>query len=380
MSDPLKQREALKTWGLKEIHELEIKQDTELDLFPARVIRQYKGSYVLETGLGLAEDGYSYEVPAQVSGAFSYKAADERDFPITGDFVMVRGEINPRQKSDQGPKSQVMIEKILTRTNILARKALEQYQEQILASNFDFVFLIFALDGERGFLARTLERLLTMAWDTGAQPVIILNKADLADDAEEFKYQAELSAPGVPVLPVSALEKKGLEQLEPYVKAGTSSVFLGQSGMGKSTLLNALMGKEVQATAAVRENDARGRHTTSTRDLICLDNGAMIIDTPGIRTLSLSADEDTLETVFQDISEFAENCKFGDCTHTGEPGCAVQAALNEGVLDYERYQAYLDYKKELQYFERKSDRRLQQQEKEKWKAISKFAKNLYKNR
>jgi ribosome biogenesis GTPase len=231
--------------------------------------------------------------------------------------------------------------------------------EQVLAANIDTVFLVSGLDGD--YNVRRLERYVTVAWDSGAVPVIVLNKADLRDDIEEVVEEVESVAFGVPVLALSAAENTGMEQLTEYIKPGKTAAFLGSSGVGKSTLINRLLGEEKLKTTEVREDDQRGRHTTTHRELLLLPEGGIVIDTPGMRELQLWADDEGLSRTFPDIEALFEQCRFRDCTHNSEPGCAVKQALDDGSLDRKRYQNYLKLQKELKHLSTRKDIKAQRQ-------------------
>jgi ribosome biogenesis GTPase len=249
-----------------------------------------------------------------------------------------------------------------------------------LAANLDVVFLVFALDGGRGFVPRLVERLLTLVRDGGARPVILLNKSDLADSLQESQAEARQAAPGVEILPTSVLTGLNLERLRGQLAAGETYCFLGKSGVGKSSLINALFGNEVVRTGGVRGSDQRGRHTTTSRELLRLSGGAMLLDTPGLREAALWVDETSVDEAFPEIAELAGACRFRDCQHGDEPGCAVQEALAEGSLDRGRYESYLEYRREARYHRRMGDVGAQRQERLRWKRISKLQKELNQNR
>jgi ribosome biogenesis GTPase len=219
-----------------------------------------------------------------------------------------------------------------------------------------------------------------MAWEGGATPVILLNKEDLAEDPGQTLGEIEAAAPGVEVVPVSCYTGSGIEWVASRVSTGRTAVLVGPSGTGKSTLINTLLGEERLETGTIRDADKRGRHTTTSRQLVSLPSGGMLIDTPGLRELQLWADSDALADAFSDIAEFARACRFRDCTHSGEPGCAVQSALADGALDHARYENFLELGKELAYLERRTDDRVRQENTRRWKQINKQMRGFTKER
>jgi len=237
----------------------------------------------------------------------------------------------------------------------------------------DTVFLVSGLDGD--FNPRRIERYVTAAWESGAVPVILLNKADLAPDLDAALAEAESVAPGVPCIVLSALAGEGLDALAPWLVPGRTVALLGSSGVGKSTIVNALLGETRQATGAVREEDARGRHTTTRRELLRLPGGALLVDTPGMRELQLWGGEGSLAGTFPEIDALAAACRYRDCRHDAEPGCAVHAALADGALDEARFESWRKLQKELHWLAIRQDERARAEQEAKWKAIHRSMKH-----
>lgn len=283
-----------------------------------------------------------------------------------GDWIILQP--NP------GPSKASIID-LLPRSASLMRQGVGiGSRPQCLAANLDLVLLVMGLD--RNFNPARMERLLAIAWGSGAQPVVVLTKRDLNTQWESFVARIEGIAPGVPVRAISAWSGEGLEDLQGLLPAGHTAVMVGSSGAGKSTLLNALMGSEVRRTQEVRASDGRGRHTTSLRELFLLPGGYCLIDTPGIREVGLCAEGSDLDTAFSEIAALAEGCRFRDCTHGAEPGCAVQAALKEGSIDPDRYGHYLRLRREVAFEAARNDEHLWREREEKWRRISKLQKNF----
>ena len=280
---------------------------------------------------------------AAVTGKFEYQAASRSDFPSAGDWVLA--EKLPGE-------SRAVIHAVLPRTSAMTRREAGSIpDEQVIAANMDTVFIVNALNQD--FNLRKIERYLIAVWESGARPVIILTKADLCPEPERVVSEVCLHAPGVPVHAVSSVAELGKELLAPYLLPGQTAAITGSSGAGKSTLLNWLSGQDVQRVQGIREEDARGRHTTTHRELFLMPGGAVMIDTPGMRELQLWDAEEGWEEAFSDIRTLAGQCRFHDCSHEAEPGCAVRHALEEGVLDASRYGSYKKTEKELARQKRK---------------------------
>ncbi|MET1250292.1 ribosome small subunit-dependent GTPase A [Sporolactobacillus sp. STCC-11] len=319
-----------------------------------RVISEYKGQYKLITERG--------EYLAEVAGKMRHQADTREDFPAVGDWVIIR---------ERPSEHKATIDCLLPRFSKFSRHAAGGATvEQIVAANIDTVFLVMALNHD--FNIRRLERYLTMAWESGANPVVLLSKMDLCSDLKTKIAEVEAIAFGVPIISVSALHDDGKDQFADYLGLGKTAVFLGSSGAGKSTLTNWLCGKDIQLVNTVRADDDRGRHTTTNRELIILPNGGVLIDTPGMRELQLwTASEESLDHSFSDIETLAAACRFRNCTHHNEPECAVQAALQDGRLTQERYTSYLKLQRELAFVKRKTDVQERLKEKARWKNIHK---------
>ena len=307
-------------------------ESLDLDnVIPARVAVQQKDRSVI-----ICEEG---ELWAEVSGKFRHAALSKSDYPTVGDWVAIT-----MKPGGDG----AVIQALLPRKSKFSRRAVLDGEtgEQVLSANIDTAFVVCGLDGE--YKLRRLERYIAVAYDSGTSPVVILNKSDLCDEVDAIRSEVEATATGVPVHPVSAITKDGLDVLDDYLEKGRTAAFLGSSGVGKSTIINSLLGYERQRTGEVRESDRRGRHITTYRELIVLPNGGILIDTPGMREIEIWGEQDGLSRAFDDIEALASQCRFNDCSHATEPGCAVREALENGDLDNDRYQNYLKLQKELQ--------------------------------
>lgn len=331
----------------------------EQGLAAGRVIFHSRDALRLATAAG--------ETDAFVPGRLRHHAAGPEELPAVGDWVV----FDPAAAGGA-----VAVEAVLPRRTALVRKAAGRRTEaQVVAANVDTVFLVMGLDGD--YNLRRLERLVTLVWESGASPVVVLNKVDLlsAAESERCREETEATAPAVDVHLVSCLEGRGLEVLRPYLEAGAARVptvaLVGSSGAGKSTLVNRLAGTEVMATGAVREGDDRGRHTTTHRQLIRLPGGALLIDNPGVREVHLWSGGEGLTETFEDIEALAHGCRFRDCRHQGEPGCAVEAAVAAGHLAAERLENLRTLERELAYLERRQDAGARRAEQQKWKTIHK---------
>jgi ribosome biogenesis GTPase / thiamine phosphate phosphatase len=328
-----------------------------------RVFLQHNKIYMLYTAAG--------ETWAEATGRLKYHAAGPEDLPAVGDWAAIR-----RLAEDAG---RAKIHEVLPRRSVFSRKAAgRETIEQVVAANVDTVFLVAGLDND--YRPRRLERYLIMAWESGAEPVVVLNKADLVADAAEKRAEVERIAPGVPVHLLSAKQGEGVEQLFPYARKGRTLALMGSSGVGKSTIVNRLLGAEVQRTQGVRLNDARGRHTTTHRELFLLPGGGIVLDTPGMRELQLLVSEKGLRETFEDVEETASRCRFTDCGHETEPGCAVRESLEAGTLDPARYANYRKMQAEMEHLAERVDQRKAQDEKARVKRIHRAFNRTPKHR
>ncbi|HWK22440.1 MAG TPA: ribosome small subunit-dependent GTPase A [Ureibacillus sp.] len=327
---------------------------------PARVSLEHKHSYRVVAANG--------EYLATVSGLYAYESMNRSEFPAVGDWVLI-------EKMDG--EERAIIHKLFTRKSQFSRKiAGREIEEQLVATNVDLVFLVMSLNED--FNLRRLERYLVAAWESGATPIIVLTKADMCDNIDKYVREAQAVAMGVDVYVTSAYTGEGMEKIRSLFKEGITGALLGSSGAGKSTLTNALFGENKMQVSNIREDDAKGRHTTTHRELVLLPGGGCLIDTPGMRELQLWNQGESLASSFQDIEELASNCRFRDCTHNGEPGCAINKAIESGDLELSRLQSYFKLQKEIAFIERKTNTQAKLAEQRKWKQISKGQKKRYK--
>lgn len=325
-----------------------------------RVILQHNHIYTVATAEG--------ELRAQVSGRLRYETATAEGLPAVGDWVALR--IPPGEGS-------ALIQAVLSRRTKFSRKAAGRAaREQVVAANVDTVFLLVGADND--YSPRRAERYLAAAWESGAAPVIVLNKIDLCADTASRVLELETAACGVPVHGISARHGDGVHMLAAYCRPGQTVALLGSSGVGKSTLVNTLLGSARLPTATVREADQRGRHTTTWRELVFLPEGGMLIDTPGMRELQLWDADEGVQLTFDEIETLARECRFRDCRHENEPGCAVRAAVEAGDLDPDRLRNMHKLQKELAWLDRRQDQSAALDEKRRWKVIHKSAKRFYR--
>lgn len=348
----------LKNYGFSPYFEEGFERYKGYNIELARISVEYKQAYKLITRHG--------ELNAEVSGKFRFNAVGTGDFPAVGDWVVA--ELRPEEGN-------ATIHAVLPRKSKFSRKAAgTRTDEQIVAANFDYVFIMASLNYDLNL--RRLERYLTAAWESGGSPVIVLTKADLNNEKYDIKRRVEEIAPGVPVHAISTVTGEGLDEISVYDVSGKTIVFMGSSGVGKSTLLNRLAGGDIMYVNDIREDDSKGRHTTTHRQLILLPSGCMIIDTPGMRELMVWDGDEGVGTTFHDIDELARFCKFNDCNHGNEPGCAVRKAIAEGKISISRLESYRKLQREIRFIEGKKDKKTALVQKERAKSISKFAKNF----
>ncbi|MCK1997773.1 ribosome small subunit-dependent GTPase A [Psychrobacillus psychrodurans] len=326
-----------------------------------RVLLEHKNLYRVMTNEG--------ELLSSLSGKFKFEHNREA-FPAVGDWVVL----------DQMPgEEKGIIHEVLPRSSQFSRKMAGLTTEiQLIAVNVDFVFLVMSLNHD--FNVRRLERYLLAAWDSGAMPVVVLTKKDTCEDLEYYIKEVEAIAFGVDIFAVSSVTGEGIDLLGNLLAAHKTGALLGSSGVGKSSLINALSGVEVMAVNDIRTDDSKGRHTTTHRELTLLPQGGLLIDTPGMREFQLWDTSEGVSASFQDIEDLALACRFRDCQHVKEPGCAIQEAIYNGTLKRERYKSYVKLMRELAHIDRKNDAIAKKAETNKWKQIAKSQRNNYKKK
>ena len=349
-------------WGWNDYFEAVWKDAERGSTLPARVIAQSRGIWRVAGGFG--------ECPAEAAGKLRLAAEEGADWPAVGDWVAA-------ELRDQGRAAQIC--EVLPRRRKFARKTTgKRIAEQVIAANVDIALLVSALDGDLN--PRRVERYLTQCWESGAKPVIVLNKADVCETPQEKIGEMEKVALGVSVCAVSAKSGLGFDELEKYLARGQTIVLLGSSGVGKSTIVNRLLGRAIQEVQEVRESDSRGRHTTTARQIFVLPGGALLMDTPGLRELQLWGADEGISQTFADIESLAACCRFGNCRHSGEPGCAVQAAIDADALDTTRLENWRKLQRELEFLRRQFDPDARQNEKQRIKQLMRGVNKLYRDR
>ncbi len=337
------------------------------DFVPARVALEHKHAYQLLSVHG--------ELTAACTGKLLHTASTRGELPAVGDWVVVRlrpGET--RSCPDQRPVAD--IHSVLPRLTKFSRRAAgDTDTEQIVAANVDTVLLITALD--QNFNLRRIERYLAVTRESGARPVVVLNKADLHPDPAAAQAEVESIAISTAVITLSAARSEGLQSLDPWLVPGRTLAVLGSSGVGKSTLINRLLGVDHLATGAISDAVGKGRHTTTHRELIVTPGGALVIDTPGMRELQLwDVEADSIDSTFADIATMAGHCRFRDCTHRCEPGCAIQEALDDGSLEFDRWQSYQKLQREQAYAARRASPQIARESRSDWKKLHKQARAI----
>lgn len=318
----------LKQYGLTEC--LEQEAASYSGLFVARITEQHRILYKV-----ISEQG---ELNASISGKFAYHAENQLNYPAVGDWVMI-----DRTDSTAG---NAVIHRVLRRKSVLVRQAAGTANaEQVIAANIDTIFICMSLNTD--FNLRRIERYLTIAWDSMATPVIVLTKADLCENLRQKMKELSTVRMGVDVIACSSENDSGYQAIYSHIRDGETIAFVGSSGVGKSTIINRLMGRKVLATKEIRGDDDKGRHTTTYRQLLLLPGGGIVIDTPGMRELQIYTG--SLSRTFEDIEEIAAACRYSDCTHGTEPGCMVRKAIEDGVLSEERLKSYQKLQREISY-------------------------------
>jgi len=366
--------DSLELFGWNTVLEQASREYRERGLVPARVAEANRDSW----SLIVAEGEGTAEAQAQLSGRFLHGIEKASDRPVTGDWVMASKDAAGGTVAG-GLARRYTIQALLPRLNAFSRKAkgdvaYDKVEEQVLVANIDTAIIVTAAG--KDWNPRRIERYVTLARSSGAAPVLAITKADLEADIDGLIEQTRRVAPGMPVFAVSALEGDGMEKFAEYLLPGATAVLIGSSGAGKSTLLNWLAGRTLRRVYEVRADDHRGRHTTSDRSLFRLPSGALLIDTPGLRELQLWTTEDEVDGAFPEIEECAERCRFRDCSHSGEPGCAVGEAMDAGLIAPERLEAWRKLRRELDFLERRKNPAAEAAERERWRTINRQRRTM----
>lgn len=329
----------IKDYGYTEFYEKQVQEFgiVEKELIPGRVVEVHKDQYKIITEYG--------ETDATLKGSIFYNDRFTKEFPTVGDFLLVKNN----------PMGEDVIYEVLQRKSKFSRMDSWNRKEQLVAANFDYIFITVSLNHD--FNIKRIERYLACAWQSGATPVVILTKKDLCEDCDEIITQLEEIAFGVDIMPVSSYTGEGIMELDKYIKPGKTIVFLGSSGVGKSSLVNAIAGNEIMKVNEIREDDSKGRHTTTHRQLSILKDNTMVIDTPGMREMEMWDAQEGIDETFSEIEELSKQCKFNDCSHNKEPNCAVKQAIENGTLSEKRYKNYIKMQKEAVYAKNKENRK-----------------------
>ncbi|MGA9294543.1 MAG: ribosome small subunit-dependent GTPase A [Ignavibacteriaceae bacterium] len=353
---------SLNLLGWNSYFEKQFEQYKASGFHAGRIINEQKERYIVFTEYG--------EFTGEISGKLLYSTDNSGDFPKVGDWAAI---------SIFQDESKVIIHEVLKRKNKFSRQAAGQkIEEQVIASNLDAVFIVQSMD--QNYNIKRMERYISMIYEMKAEPVILLNKSDLAVNPQEKLEEVRKIFPGIISLCLSSIHNTGTEQLMEIIQPGNTYMLIGSSGVGKSTIINRLAGEDILRTNEVKETDSKGKHTTTSRQMILLENGGLLIDTPGMRGFKLWNTESGLEETFNEIEKIAGECHFADCTHTSEIKCAVINALKIGKISEERYESYLKLQKELRYLETKQNKFSYLASKKKMKAMKKAAKNYFKNK
>jgi ribosome biogenesis GTPase len=354
----LNKKYELKNYGWDEYFEACFAEYASKGLHAARVAVEHRNYYELYSEFG--------ELTAEKSGKLFYSTEDTHQLPAVGDWVVI--------KHMPDEKKGVITDVLPRKTKFSRKKAGSTTEEQIVAANVDTVFIISSLNQDLNM--RRMERYMALAWDNNVKPVILLSKADLCEEVYAKLVEVQDRFAGVDVHIVSALQKAGLDDLLKFFEGNKTIAVIGSSGVGKSTLINGLLDWEKMEVSEIGLYKDKGRHTTTHRELTVVPGGGLIIDTPGMREIQMWEGAEGLSELFEDIEKLIVECKFSDCKHESEPGCAVKAAIKKGELDEERFKSYKKLLSEVSYFERKQDKKAQIEEKKKWKKISQLGKQI----
>jgi len=354
---------SLESYGWNAAFERAAQVYADISLSPARVVETGRDSWRLAAEAAEGAGEGIEEIDAIVSGKFMHGVDQSADMPVTGDWVLIR-------RSGSGP---AVIHAVLPRVSKFSRKAkgdtaYDKVEEQVLVANIDTAIIVAAAGQD--WNARRIERYIALVIDSGARPVVAITKADLAEDIEELVHRTRSLAPALLVFAVSALTGQGMDRFDEFLLPGVTAVLVGSSGAGKSTLLNHLARRNLQRVQDIRADDHKGRHTTSVRTLFRLPSGALLIDTPGLREIQLWTSEEDVDATFPEIEALAVSCKFRDCTHDNEPGCAVREAIESGAIADDRVAAWRKLRRELEALERRQDPLLAAAERARWRSIN----------